>query len=121
MQVSVTPRNGRTTIRIEESMVGPAGGLIGGLVGGLGGTMAGAATGIGLSVFQSGLVTAGLISGALGGSYLLARALFGRMSRSRGDQLQTLASRLAEHAAASAERGPAVNCPDEQSKLERGS
>ena len=36
VQVTVTPRNGRTTIRIEEPVGQLAGGLFGGLMGGLG-------------------------------------------------------------------------------------
>lgn len=121
VQVSVTPRNGRTTIRIEEKLGALAGGLFGGLVGGLGGGMSGAAMGIGLGVFQSGLVTAGIMTGLLGGSYVLARAVFSRMSRSRGAQLQTLMSRLVEHVAATAAGAPAVSPPDERTRLERGS
>src|SRR6478735_6352184 len=37
VQVTITPRNGRTTIRIEEPLGALAGGLFGGLMGGMGG------------------------------------------------------------------------------------
>jgi hypothetical protein len=39
----------------------------------------------------------GLIGGMVAGSYVLARTIFGRMVRSRGERMQRLMSRLAEH------------------------
>ena len=41
VQVTVTPRNGRTTIRIEEPLGPLAGGLFGGVMGGMGGGLTG--------------------------------------------------------------------------------
>jgi hypothetical protein len=104
VQVTVTPRNGRTTIRIEEPLGQMAGGLFGGLMGGLGGGTSGISMGIGMGVFHSALIATGLIGGMIAGSYLLARTVYGRMVRSRGEQLQALMSRLAEHVAATAAR-----------------
>jgi hypothetical protein len=120
VQVTVTPRNGRTTIRIEEPLGPLAGGLFGGLMGGLGGGGSGIAMGIGMGVFHSAPVAVGLIGTLLGGSYLLARTIFGRMVRGRGERLQRLMSRLAEHVAATSVRTAEVSRPAEPRTLERG-
>jgi hypothetical protein len=119
VQVTVTPRNGRTTIRIEEPLGQLAGGLFGGLMGGLGGGTSGIAFGIGMGVFNSAPVAVGIIGAMISGSYLLARTVFGRMVRGRGEGLQRLMSRLADHVAATAVRTPALDRPAEGPALER--
>lgn len=53
VQITITPRHGRTTIRIEEPLGTLAGGLFGGLMGGLGGGLTGPAVGIGLGALHS--------------------------------------------------------------------
>jgi predicted lipid-binding transport protein (Tim44 family) len=121
VQITVTPRNGRTTIRIEESLGQLAGGLFGGLMGGLGGGTSGISMGIGMGVFHSVLVATGLIGGMVAGSYLLARTIFGRMVRERGERMQQLMSRLAEHVSATAVRAPELSRPAERPALDRGS
>jgi hypothetical protein len=120
VQVTVTPRNGRTTIRMEEPLGQLAGGLFGGLMGGLGGGSSGIAMGIGMGVFHSAAVAVGLIGGMVTGSYLLARTIFGRMARGRGERMQRLMSRLVEHVSATATRPPEVPRPAERPALERG-
>ena len=120
VQVIVTPRNGRTTIRIEEPLTGLAGGLFGGLMGGLGGGLTGPAVGIGIGALHSGLATVGLIGGAVGGAYLLARTIYGRVVHGRGERLQELMSRLVEHASATAVVPAGAARPAEQGALERG-
>jgi hypothetical protein len=119
VQVTVTPRNGRTTIRIEEPLGQLAGGLFGGLMGGLGGGTSGIAMGIGMGVFHSAPVAVGLIGGMIASSYVLARTVFGRMVRGRGERLQLLMARLAEHIAATAARSPELDRPAERPTLER--
>jgi hypothetical protein len=104
VQVTVTPRNGRTTIRIEEPLGHLAGGLFGGLMGGIGGGMSGVAMGIGMGALHSAPIAVGLIGAFVSGSYLLARTVYGRMFRSRGERLQALMSRLAAHVAATTAR-----------------
>jgi hypothetical protein len=120
VQVTVTPRNGRTTIRMEEPLGQLAGGLFGGLVGGLGGGTSGISMGIGMGVFHSALVATGLIGGMVAGSYVLARTIFGRIVRDRGERMQRLMSRLAEQVAATSVRAPQVSRPDERPALDRG-
>jgi hypothetical protein len=120
VQVTVTPRNGRTTIRMEEPLGHLAGGLFGGLMGGLGGGTSGIAMGIGMGVFHSAPVAVGLIGGMVSASYLIARTIFGRVSRTRGERMQRLMSRLAEHVTATAARSPEVSRPAERGMLDRG-
>ena len=119
VQVTVTPRNGRTTIRIEEPLGPLAGGLFGGLMGGLCGGSGGIMMGIGMGVFHSAAITVGLIGGMVTGSYLLARTIFGRMARSRGERMQALMSRLAEHVATTAVQTSEVSRPAERGTLGR--
>jgi hypothetical protein len=120
VQVTVTPRNGRTTIRMEEPLSQLAGGLFGGLMGGLGGGTSGIAMGIGMGVFHSVPIAVGLIGGFVASSYVLARMIFGRVVRGRGERMQRLMSRLAEHVSATAVRGPEVSRPAERPALDRG-
>ena len=120
VQVTVTPRNGRTTIRMEEPLGQLAGGLFGGLMGGLGGGTSGISMGIGMGVFHSALVASGLIGGMVVGSYVLARTIFGRVVRDRGERMQRLMSRLAEQVATTSVRTPEVSRPAERPALDRG-
>ena len=125
VQITVTPRNGRTTIRIEEPLSGLAGGLFGGLMGGLGGGLIAPAIGVGIGALHSGPIALALVGSAVSGSYLLARTIFGRMSHGRGQELQELMSRLVEHASMTAVV-PSVKAqqesirPAEHGTLERG-
>jgi hypothetical protein len=119
VQVTITPRNGRTTIRIEEPLRPLTGRLFGGVMGaGLG--SGGIVMGIGMSLFNSMPVALGLVGGVVGASYLVARTVLGRMVRSRGERLERLMSRLAERVAATAVRHPDVTRPAERPSLERG-
>ena len=119
VQVTITPRNGRTTIRIEEPLRPLTGRLFGGVMGaGLG--SGGIVMGIGMSLFDSMPVALGLVGGVVGASYLVARTVLGRMVRSRGERLERLMSRLAERVAATAVRHPDVTRPAERPSLERG-
>ncbi|HEU4719757.1 MAG TPA: hypothetical protein VFS59_00225 [Gemmatimonadaceae bacterium] len=120
VQVTITPRNGRTTIRMEESLGQLAGGLFGGLMGGLGAGTSGIAMGIGMGVFDSAAITVAIIAGMVSGSYMLARTIFGRVVTGRGERLQHLMSRLAEHVSATALHAPEVSRPAERPTLERG-
>ena len=121
VQVTISPRNGRTTIRIEERLGGLAGGLFGGLMGGVGGGTTGISAGIGMGVLHSWGAFAGIWGGVVVGSYLLARTIFGRVVRGRGEALQTLMSRLVEYASATAVQAPGLARPSEELRsLERG-
>jgi hypothetical protein len=121
VQVTISPRNGRTTIRIEERLGGLAGGVFGGLMGGVGGGTTGISAGIGMGVLHSWAAFAGIWGGVVVGSYILARTIFGRVARGRGEALQDLMSRLVEQASAAAVRAPGLARPaDESRSLEGG-
>ena len=102
INVSVQVRAGRTTIRIEESLRTLAGGIFGGIMGGLGGGGSGIALGVGLGALGSPLIAAGLIAGFVGGSYLIARGVFGSKAEDRGREMQSLMEQLADHVSAAA-------------------
>jgi hypothetical protein len=120
VQVTISPRNGHTTIRIEERLGGLAGGLFGGLMGGLGGGSGGISAGIGLGALHSAAAFAGIWGGVIAGSYLLARTIFGRVVRGRGDALQNLMTRLAEHVSATAVKAPGLARPSEEPRSLEG-
>ena len=117
--MTIAPRYGRTTIHIEEPLAPLAGGVFGVLLGGMGAVLVlpismSAASAIGASggavSAAAGAVGAG--AGFLGGAYLIARALYGRIAARRGDKLQSLMTRLAGHVAASVARAQAEPAPD---------
>lgn len=95
LAVRVTPRDGHTTVRVEESIADAAGGIFGGLMGGIGGTGLGLSLGIGIGVMHAPLVAVGLAALAVGGSYGLARGIFGAVSKRRARQLERLADVVA--------------------------
>ncbi|HEX7942218.1 MAG TPA: hypothetical protein VF488_10460, partial [Gemmatimonadaceae bacterium] len=98
VQVTITPRNGRTTIRIEERLGPLAGGLFGGLLGGMGGGLTVPVAVIGAALTHSAILATGLGGVVISGSYLLARTIYGRIVRGRGEKLHELMSWLVEHA-----------------------
>jgi hypothetical protein len=73
-----------------------------------------------MGTFESVPITVGLMGVTLSGAYLVARTIFGRMSRGRGEELQELMSRLVEHASATAVIAAPLNRPAERGSLERG-
>ncbi|MEO8334954.1 MAG: hypothetical protein ABI664_08280 [bacterium] len=113
VQVTVTPKNGRTTIRIEEPVSQVARAIFAASMGGIGmGMMPLVSVGagyVGTTIAgPAGAVGAAIAGGAafLGATYLFARTVFNRIVSSRGETLQTLMSRLAEHVATNAVRPP---------------
>ncbi len=120
VQVTVTPRNGRTTIRIEETLGPLAGGLFGGVMGGMGGGLMGPGIAIGAAAFHSAIMAAGLAGVAIGGSYLLARTIYGKVVRGRGEKLHEVMSRLVEHASTTAVPAPGLARPPEEPRSLEG-
>ena len=96
VSVTITPRGGRTRIRVEERLTNLAGGLFGGIGGGLGGAGIGLSLGVGIGGFD--LVGAALIAavGCVIGSYALARAIYRGMAGSRARRLTDMADRLVD-------------------------
>ena len=100
IDVSVVPRGGVTTIRVEEELRNLAGGLFGGLVGGGGGGSTGISIGIGLGAFHSAPLAVMLWVAVAGGFYTLARTIFGSIAAKRERELRELANRLEEQVTA---------------------
>lgn len=109
VNVTITPRNGRTTIRVEESLRPVAGGLFGGIMGGVGGGTTGLTLGLGAKLLHSLAGGFGLWLLVLGGTYGVARTIFTHVARSRGERLRDVLDRIAEHVAATAVRGKALS------------
>lgn len=97
IQVSVLPRNGKTTIRVSESLASIAGGIFGGIIGGVGGGSSVAWIGLAVSM-RSPLF--GILSwaGTTFLAYAGAREWFGRLSARRATGLRELTERLAAQA-----------------------
>jgi hypothetical protein len=109
VQVTITPKNGRTTIRIEEPVNHVARALFAVSMGGIGMGMmplVGAAGGaIGASIGGPPVAIATAIGTGvafLGAAYTFARTMFKAIVSRRGETLQALMSRLAEHVAVTA-------------------
>ena len=100
IDVSVVPRGGVTTIRVEEELRNLAGGLFGGLVGGGGGGSTGIVMGAGMALFDSFPAVAVMWVAVAGGFYALARAIFGNVAAKRERELRELANRLEEQVTA---------------------
>ena len=90
--VTITPRQGRTRIRVEERLHNVAGGLFGVLMGGVGGL----GISIAIGLLSAPLMAAAITAGMLVGSYGLARGLFRGTAIRRGRELRRLADALAE-------------------------
>ena len=94
--ITVVPRGGHTTIRVEERFNQLAGGTFGGIVGGVGGGAGGGSFGVIMGATGSPVIALCTTLGVVGGSYLLARTIFANTVKSRANELRELASRLVE-------------------------
>jgi eukaryotic-like serine/threonine-protein kinase len=95
IHVTVVPRAGHTTIRVEERNGQLAGGLYGGIVGGGGGGLGGASVGIVLASTGSPLAAVAIALGLAGSAYGVARTIFKAVVRSRERELKALCGDLA--------------------------
>jgi len=96
VSVTATAQQGKTVIRVDETLTQVAGALFGGIVGGVGGGTTGIWVGIGMGVLHSPMAAVALALAGVAGSYALARALFVRAFRKRSEELNELVHRLAE-------------------------
>jgi hypothetical protein len=104
LTISVVPRDGTTTIRLEERL--DVGGLFGGLVGGVGGGGSGVAIGVGVGALHSPLAAVAIWLFTAGSAYLGARALYRRVVGKRTEELQRVLARLTEHLQAAIDASP---------------
>ena len=97
LQISIVPRNGRTTIRVDERLSPIVGGIFGGVVGGGGGGVGGGmALPLGIALTHSGLVGVGAFGATVLAAYLTARGIFGRIRSGRQRELVALVNQLAD-------------------------
>jgi len=101
VQIVITARAGRTTIRADERLTPLVGGIFGGVVGGGGGGISGLAMAMGENLFHSAAAGFGLWMGAAGAAYGLARYLFHQARAKREAALRSLVLQLAAHLAES--------------------
>ena len=89
-------------------------------MGGMGGGLMGPGIAIGAAAFHSAIMAAGLAGVAIGGSYLLARTIYGKVVRGRGEKLHEVMSRLVEHASTTAVPAPGLARPSEEPRSLEG-
>ena len=97
IQVSVVPRNGKTTIRVSENLRNLAGGLFGGIMGGYGGGTTGMWVAVAVGT-HSLVVGIAAWLGNLALAYGVARGILRSAGNRRGDSLRNLAQALASEA-----------------------
>ena len=105
LHVSIFPRNGKTTIRVLESLRETYGGIYGGVMGGFGGGLGGMIFGLTQAIEPWPTGEANMVLGfglwfgvAVPLSYIAARFLADRTSERRQQVLQTMVRELAEKA-----------------------
>ncbi len=119
VRVTISPRNARTTIAVEEPLRAVAAAVFGGVMG-LGGVLALPLMAVGVNVFGSGTAALGIFAGTLAGSYLLARAILGRVAARRRSRLATLMQYLETHVDATATSSRLPPHPDGRDLLGQG-
>jgi hypothetical protein len=102
--VTIVPRNGRTVIRIHESLSALAGELGGGIVGGVGGGVGAGVFGLTMGTTAALFPAIALGGGILAGAWALASRLFISKADDRAEELTALMDRLADHVIATAVR-----------------
>ena len=101
LQISVMPRGGKTTVRIDEQLGNLAGGVFGGIMGGGGGGMGGMVMGIVAgSSHQPLLGLAGWLA-TIAASFGAARMTLGRIATNRHAKLTEIAHLIANQIAES--------------------
>jgi hypothetical protein len=94
--LSATTHQGKTVLRLDESLSQLAGALFGGIMGGGGGGTIGIWMGIGMGVLHSPAAAVSMVLLSVLGSYTVARKLFVRAYRKRVEELNDLLNRVVE-------------------------
>jgi len=94
VDVSIVPRGGVTTIRVEEELRNIAGALLGGIVGGAGGGTSGAVIGGSMAAWHSAPISVGLLACSTSFFYMLARTIYNGIAVKREKELSELIGRL---------------------------
>jgi len=101
LQISVMPRGGRTTIRVDEQVGQLAKGIFGGMMGGFGGGLGGAVMGSIMGATHRPLFALGAWIGMIATGYGGARLALARLVSSRHTKLHEVATQLANQIAES--------------------
>ena len=101
LQISVMPRGGKTTVRIDEQLGNVAGGVFGGIMGGGGGGMGGAMMGVIAGSTHQPLLGLAAWLGTIAASFGAARFTLGRIAASKREKLTEIAHMLANQIAES--------------------
>ena len=109
LQISVMPRGGRTTVRVDEQLGNIAGGLFGGLVGGAGGGLGMAMLGIIAGRAGEPLLGVGVLLAWFGTLFGTARFSLRKVAASRREKLKDLARQIGDQIAESLATPEAVD------------
>jgi eukaryotic-like serine/threonine-protein kinase len=101
LQISVMPRNGKTTIRVDEQVGHIAKGIFGGFMGGFGGGLGGAVMGAVAGNSHQPLLGLAAWAGVIATGYGAARFTLARLVSSRKKKLHDVATQLATQIAES--------------------
>jgi hypothetical protein len=101
LQISVMPRGGKTTVRIDEQLGNIAGGVFGGIMGGVGGGLGGAVMGSVTAQTHAPLLGLAGWAGILVTAYAGARFTLRQIAKSKQEKLREIASQLANQIAES--------------------
>jgi len=101
LQISVMPRSGRTTVRIDEQLSNIAGGVFGGIMGGGGGGAGGAMMGVIAGTTHQPLLGLAAWMATIAASFGAARFTLGRIATSKREKLTEIAHLLANQIAES--------------------
>jgi eukaryotic-like serine/threonine-protein kinase len=101
LQISVMPRGGKTTVRVDEQLGQIAGGVFGGIMGGVGGGGGGAMMGIIAGATHAPLAGLAAWLGMIASAYGGARFTLRRIFKSRREKLRDVANQIANQIAES--------------------
>ena len=101
LQISVMPRGGRTTVRIDEQLSNIAGGVFGGIMGGGGGGLGGAMMGVVAGSTHDPFLGFSAWLATIVASFGTARFTLGRIAKSKREKLTEIAHMLANQIAES--------------------
>jgi serine/threonine-protein kinase len=94
LQITVTSRNGRTTVHAFENLQQLTGAIFGSIMGGVGGGGGGMLMGITMGATQNPLIAFPVWLSTIGAAYLGARLLFRKKSNERANELQQIVERV---------------------------
>jgi serine/threonine-protein kinase len=109
LQISVMPRGGRTTVRIDEQINNIAGGVFGGIMGGGGGGLGGAMMGAIAGGAHQPLLGLAAWLATIAAAFGTARFTLGRIAKSKREKLTEIAHLLANQIAESTASGEATD------------